>query len=74
MLTPIEEISRGCQIGFRINSSIKNPNSEFVNQCHKKNIILRYVGENGNTPIKINPKSIVNAPNTEVINFSLSNT
>lgn len=53
MLTPVEEISRGCQIGFRIKSSKPNPNNDFVTQCGKKNIILRYVGENGIDNVRV---------------------
>ena len=53
MLTPTEDISRACQIGFRINNGKEKPNSEFVNKCAKKNIILRYVGENGIDNIRV---------------------
>lgn len=53
MLTPTESVSRGCQIGFRINSSKANPNSDFVTQCAKKNIILRYVGESGIDNVRV---------------------
>lgn len=47
MLTPTESISRGAQIGFRINMSDPKASQQFVNQMHQKKIILRYVGESG---------------------------
>ncbi|MBL7900848.1 MAG: aminotransferase class V-fold PLP-dependent enzyme [Bacteroidia bacterium] len=47
MLTPVEAISRGCQIGFRIKNGKEKANSEFVNAMALKKIVLRYVGENG---------------------------
>lgn len=47
MLTPTEEKSRACQIGFRIKNKTKDANQEFVSRCREKNIILRYVGESG---------------------------
>ncbi|MCC7297730.1 MAG: aminotransferase class V-fold PLP-dependent enzyme [Bacteroidia bacterium] len=47
MLTPTEEISRGCQIGFRIKNNNPKANQEFISECNKKRIILRYVGESG---------------------------
>lgn len=56
MLTPTEAISRGAQIGFKINpqkTKIENPNSGFVNFARSKNIILRHVAENGLDSIRI---------------------
>jgi cysteine desulfurase/selenocysteine lyase len=56
MLTPTESISRGAQIGFKINShktKKENPNSGFVNYARSKNIILRHVAENGLDSIRI---------------------
>jgi selenocysteine lyase/cysteine desulfurase len=56
MLTPTESISRGAQIGFKINSQKtkkENPNSGFVNHARSKSIILRHVAENGLDSIRI---------------------
>jgi selenocysteine lyase/cysteine desulfurase len=56
MLTPIESISRGAQIGFKINSQKtkkENPNAGFVNHARSKGIILRHVAENGLDSIRI---------------------
>jgi cysteine desulfurase / selenocysteine lyase len=56
MLTPTETISRGAQIGFKINSQKtkkENPNSGFVNHARSKGIILRHVAENGLDSIRI---------------------
>lgn len=47
MLTPVEERSRGAQIGFRIKNGNAKASQEFCNQMHGKKIILRYVGESG---------------------------
>ncbi len=56
MLTPTEDISRGAQIGFKINTQKtkkENPNSGFVNHARSKGIILRHVAENGLDSIRI---------------------
>jgi len=45
MLTPVEAISRGAQIGFRINNGNPKASQEFNNQMNGKKIALRYVGE-----------------------------
>lgn len=53
MLTPTEDKSRGAQIGFRIKCKKENPNSGFVNYARSKQMILRYVAENGLDNIRI---------------------
>lgn len=53
MVTPTEDKSRGCQIGFRIKNGNEKANSEFVNRCREKGIILRYVGESGIDCIRV---------------------
>lgn len=45
MLTPTEDISRACQLGFRIKNGNEKASQEFVSKAREKNIILRYVGE-----------------------------
>jgi L-cysteine/cystine lyase len=45
MLTPTEDISRACQLGFRIKNGNEKASQEFVTKAREKNIILRYVGE-----------------------------
>lgn len=44
MITPVEAISRGAQIGFRIRGK---ENKTFYEQMAKKSIIIRHVPENG---------------------------
>ena len=53
MVTSTEEISRGCQIGFRIKNGKTGANQDFLAQAAKKNIVLRYVGESGIDCIRV---------------------
>ncbi|MDA1182249.1 MAG: aminotransferase class V-fold PLP-dependent enzyme [Bacteroidetes bacterium] len=46
ILTPTEDISRAGQVGFRIHRKIAKSSARFVDFARKKQIILRYVGEN----------------------------
>lgn len=53
MLTPEEDISRGCQISFKIKNDKENANQDFISKCREKGIILRYVNENGLDCIRV---------------------
>jgi cysteine desulfurase/selenocysteine lyase len=45
MVTPVEAISRGAQISFRIKNGSATATHDFQSECTKKNIVIRYVGE-----------------------------
>lgn len=53
MATPVEDISRACQISFRIKNGNAKANQEFLAECSKKNFVLRYVGESGIDCIRV---------------------
>lgn len=53
MATPTEDISRACQVSFRIKNGNEKANQDFLSEMSKKNFVLRYVGESGIDCIRV---------------------